>query len=200
MTPPPRHRGVRSGDRSARFGSRLCRDRDGDLQTTNRGEDWLLVEAFPRTISVAIDPHNAATVIAGTWDDWTWKAHLPTDRARLCVTGVFQPHGGGAAFTSSDGGETWHRLGNHWVGKITVDPLVPTTLYITQPIGFGGPTGIFRSTNRGDNWTAFNTGLTNLDASSVTLDATGTFLYAVTPSGIFVQELRVPARRRGAGK
>lgn len=68
------------------------------------------------------------------------------------------------------------------VGCITVDPLAPATLYV----GTQGA-GIFKSTDKGANWTAVNSGLTDLNIGTVAVDPTnpGT-VYSVTwDAGLF---------------
>ena len=50
-----------------------------------------------------------------------------------------------------------------------IDPATPTTLY--AGINYVWPTGsgVFKSTNGGDNWSAVNTGLTNLYIPTLTI-------------------------------
>jgi hypothetical protein len=54
-----------------------------------------------------------------------------------------------------------------------IDPTSPTTLYAGT---YGG--GVFKSTNGGTTWSAFNTGLTNLDVYALAINST--MLYAGT--------------------
>src|SRR5439155_26123206 len=65
---------------------------------------------------------------------------------------------------------------------LAVDPQAPTTIYAGIERG-----GVFKSTDGGESWSAFNTGLTNLFVSSVVLDPQRpTTLYAATVGGVFV--------------
>jgi photosystem II stability/assembly factor-like uncharacterized protein len=61
---------------------------------------------------------------------------------------------------------------------LAIDPAAPTTIYAgTQ----GG--GIFRSTDGGSTWTAFNTGLSNMNVTTLAISSTGTTLHAGTRGG-----------------
>jgi photosystem II stability/assembly factor-like uncharacterized protein len=60
-----------------------------------------------------------------------------------------------------------------------IDPATPTTLYAGA---WGG--GVFKSTNGGANWSAFNSGLTDTDVQALAIDpTTPTTLYAGTWGG-----------------
>jgi hypothetical protein len=68
------------------------------------------------------------------------------------------------------------------VFTLAIDPLTPTTLYAGSP-----GTGVFKSTNGGQSWSAINTGLGLLDVRALAIDPlTPTTLYASSPSkGVF---------------
>jgi photosystem II stability/assembly factor-like uncharacterized protein/surface antigen len=83
----------------------------------------------------------------------------------------------------STGDNQWVSIGPEGgpVEVLAIDPQTPSILYAGT---FGG--GIFKSTNGGTNWTAVNTGLTNLEVTSLAIDPqTPNTLYAGTGSGIF---------------
>ena len=65
---------------------------------------------------------------------------------------------------------------------LAIDPQTPTILYAGTERG-----GVFKSTDGGESWIAFNTGLTNLLVNSVVVDPQRpTTLYAGTQGGVFV--------------
>ena len=68
-----------------------------------------------------------------------------------------------------------------FIYTLAVDPVTPTILYA----GTGG--GVFKSTDGGGTWSAFNTGLTDLYVWALAIDPqTPTSLYAGTyRSGVF---------------
>ena len=87
------------------------------------------------------------------------------------------------------------------LNRITIDPRIPTTLYTTVPVGYRTPArGVLRSTDRGATWTEFNDGLTNLEATSIEIDASGSLLYTITTEGVFVYDVTAPARRRAVSR
>ena len=127
------------------------------------------------------------------------------DPARLYMSGWFAPHQahtlGPAALTSGDSGRHWQELPVGTLNRITIDPRIPTTLYTTVPVGYRTPArGVLRSTDRGATWTEFNDGLTNLEATSIEIDASGSLLYTITTEGVFVYDVTAPARRRAVSR
>ena len=84
--------------------------------------------------------------------------------------------------SASAQGETWVSIGPEGgpIYAIAVDPQTPATLYAGT---YGG--GVFKSANGGGNWTALNTGLTNMVVHAIALDpqSPGT-LYAGTEGGV----------------
>lgn len=133
---------------------------------------------------------------------WTVSVD-PSDSARLYVTGYFQPNKGPGAVTSGNGGLVWRLLPVKTTSRIIIDPLVPTTLYTTGSDTHARPEfGVLRSTDRGETWNEFNTGLpmSELNVWSLTVDQTGSLLYASTSAGVFVYEVRPQTRGRAVRK
>jgi hypothetical protein len=127
------------------------------------------------------------------------------DPARLYMTGWFGPYGahpfGPAALTSADDGRSWQEFPVATLSRITIDPRIPTMLYTTAPSApRQDARGVLRSTDRGVTWSEFNDGLTSLEATSLSMDAAGSLLYATTNEGVFVYETAVPSRRRAVSK
>src|SRR5438445_605362 len=85
---------------------------------------------------------------------------------------------------STDGGESWNALirqpGTSGVSSVVVDPVHPNVIYA----GTYGD-GVFRSADGGATWNPLNDGLTNLNISVLAIDASGNFLHAGTPAGVF---------------
>ena len=68
---------------------------------------------------------------------------------------VYAAAGGNKVYRSTNAGAAWLPLGSGLpatVGDVAVDPLMPATLYAGGGDIFGGPGGIFKSTDGGDNW------------------------------------------------
>src|SRR5258708_30852181 len=76
---------------------------------------------------------------------------------------------GGGVFKSANGGGSWDAINtglmtNTDVAALAIDPLTPTTLYAGTPLAFLGTfhsnSGVFKSTDGGESWSASSTGLT----------------------------------------
>lgn len=143
----------------------------------------------------------AQTRFGSELEPWTVSVD-PNDPARLYVTGYFQPNDGPGAVTSGDSGLHWTFLPVSTTHQIEIDPLVSTTLYTTVASYRGPARGVLRSTDRGATWNEFNAGLpaSEMEVWSLTLDKTGSVLYASTSAGVFVYESRPQQRRRSVRK
>jgi photosystem II stability/assembly factor-like uncharacterized protein len=123
--------------------------------------------------SLAIDPTNPATLYAGT--------------------------SGGGVFKSSDGGGSWTAVNTGLdttfvITALVVDPAAPAKLYAGTGLGLvsGDASGVFKSTNGGQSWTAVNAGLTSVYGSTppsvfaLAIDSSApATLYASTYGGVF---------------
>jgi photosystem II stability/assembly factor-like uncharacterized protein len=105
----------------------------GVYKSINNGSSWDLFNSGLTTTLVwtlAIDPKTPATLYAGTY--------------------------GGGVFKTTTGAETWSPasagLTDQVVLSLAVDPLTPTTLYAGT--GTNDISGVFKSINGGDTWTA----------------------------------------------
>ena len=162
----------------------------GLYKSTDGGRSWQFLTVAPESpdvSAVALDPQRPQTVYIGTGE-----------------SGVFK---------STDGGANWHQTSAGlaririkaitvtgevmWITQtvgvtaVAVDPAHPKTLYAAT-----AGSGIFRSTDAGENWHPFNAGLTVLDVMSLGIDARGRTLYAGTAGGGVVA-LRVgPSKAR----
>ncbi len=88
----------------------------------------------------------------------------------------------GSLYKSVDAGVTWTGLSTSMYGvtAIAFDPRNPDTLYAATRFQ-----GVFRSPDGGESWTPFNAGLTNLSATSLAIDPSGTVLHVGTSGGVF---------------
>ncbi len=109
--------------------------------------------------SLAIDPTNPATLYAGTLR--------------------------GGVFKSTDGGGRWTPVNTGLnttfvITALVVDPATPATLYAGTGLGpgAGDASGVFKSTNGGESWTAINIGLTSVYG----LSPPSVFALAIDPS------------------
>jgi photosystem II stability/assembly factor-like uncharacterized protein len=117
-------------------------------------------------------------------------AHTAYSNSQVIYTGSAQ----GRAMVSTNGGQTWTDitagLPNRTITSIKVDPLVPSTAYLTVS-GYG--TGhVFKTINTGATWTDISglvglpTSLPNIPTSDLLLDPNvpGT-IYVATDIGVF---------------
>jgi photosystem II stability/assembly factor-like uncharacterized protein len=120
-----------------------------------------------------ISPKNANIYYAGTDDGRLWR--------------------------SDDAGNSWQSIAAglpvRWVTRITADPDNPNAVYATLS-GFSldeHAAHVYRSTNRGDNWTAIDSNLPDVPANDIVVDPTDTYtLYLATDVGVYA------SRNRGA--
>jgi hypothetical protein len=122
------------------------------IKSADAGASWNPLFG-PPLVSLAIDPLNANTMYAGTFD-FEYFGYDGVDSRN----GVLK---------STDGGVSWSTTGlsNTAVEALVIDPLNPNILYAatkgfySEPRGFRG---LFKSTNSGVSWSAINNGLTHL--------------------------------------
>lgn len=138
----------------------------GVWRTDDGGQHWKPI--FDRQLSlgigepggIAIDPNNTSVIYVGT-------------------SGRVTRQPGAGLFKSTDAGGSWIRLGsgfpagntgnanqfaNQWINILLVDPANSNIVYL------GSTSGVFRSTDGGQNWTAGTNGFG--DARSLVIDTT----------------------------
>ncbi len=70
--------------------------------------------------------------------------------------------------------------------QLLIDPLTPATLYAVTGPHYEGSGAVYRSSNRGDDWTAVTTGLPETGVTVLAIDrSTPRALYAGTRDGVF---------------
>jgi photosystem II stability/assembly factor-like uncharacterized protein len=124
----------------------------GVYKSTDGGKNWekvLYVSDHAGAVDLAMDPSNAQTVYAATWEAWR--------------TPYFLNSGGPGChlFRTTDAGQRWDDLTRNpglptgVIGKIgiTVSPADPKTLYASVEALDGG---IFRSNDAGATWAKVN--------------------------------------------
>jgi hypothetical protein len=106
--------------------------------------------------------------------------YVGTGEANICGSGCVA---GAGVYKSTDGGDTWTKLGDGTfdglgVGAIVVKPNVPSTIYVgtttalrgmssvccsgvTRPVPGAGQWGLYKSTDGGANWTFIHNGSTD---------------------------------------
>ncbi len=159
-------------------GSTEFSDKTGDGQgvykSKNRGKTWKKINRGLGTVeinTISIDPKNSKILYLGTDDDGVYK--------------------------SVNGGNLWKRLtvqglpDSYGVGDIAIDPKNHNIVYIAtvdyfrlfNSRGLVGDHGVYRSTNGGKTWEAFNDGLNHKGAFSLELDSKRNVLYVGTRGG-----------------
>lgn len=132
--------------------------RNGLYRSTDGGTNWTALDSALSGTSIwilAIDPDTPATLYAGTGK------------------GVFQ---------STDSGSHWRQLGiavGSVIHAVAVDPATPSTVYVGTTTS-----GVWRSTDRGMNWTHVYSGLTELTVYALVVDPSNpSTIYAGTYEG-----------------
>jgi photosystem II stability/assembly factor-like uncharacterized protein len=150
---------------------------DGIFKSIDGGFSWVDVNSglpgenvvHGRSVfSIAIDPKNPDTLYIGL----SWKEANNTYR--------------GGLFKRTEGGTSWKQLSlglpeGTYFGPLAIDPRNAGTVYV------GTETGVMRSTDGGENWSAVNSGLAGISVTSLTIDSQDpNTVYAGTAAGLFV--------------
>ena len=149
-------------------------DGEGVFKSTDRGESWKSINNGLDTLEtnvLVVDPNNSDILYLGTDDDGLYK--------------------------SINGGESWEKIDipliefAFGVGDIAVDPEDSDVVYIASvdyyrlanDRGVLGDYGVFKSTDGGETWSDFNTGLNHLGVFTLELNPESRILYAGTRGG-----------------
>jgi photosystem II stability/assembly factor-like uncharacterized protein len=128
----------------------------GVYRSTNAGSTWekvLFVSDSAGAIDVVMDPSNPNLLLAAMWQRVRSPGYGQSETSFGPLSGIFK---------STDGGDTWNKLGpanglpseNSGVGRIglAISQSSPNIIYAIYTDG-GYYTGLYKSTNSGDNWT-----------------------------------------------
>lgn len=142
--------------------------------------------AGPPTVIASIDGVNnpGARVVLTKDAGATWapiKQGLPPDLVISALAAGPLPNGAnqrplflaGSAgvFKSDDGGQSWGQLSGlppQGYGSLALSPADPQIVYVGSDGGGGGNGGVWRSTDRGGNWTQIPNGLAEKGVTAVT--------------------------------
>ena len=143
--------------------------------------------AAPPTIIASIDgvnnPGSRLVTSKDAGANWTpIKQGVPSDIViSALATGVL-PNGATArpvflagsagVFKSDDGGQSWGQLSGlpaQGYGSLALSPADPQVLYVGSDGGGSGNGGVWRSTDRGGNWTPILTGLAEKGVTAVSV-------------------------------
>lgn len=124
----------------------------GLYRTEDGGATWKKVLAGDNgrtgTVDVAIDPKNPKRLIAANWD----HQRFPDSKDYVGV--------GSGVYRSTDGGDTWARVGNGLIGPnpllgrigVAIDPQNPDNVYAIGSGGVGNHLAFFKSTDFGSTF------------------------------------------------
>ena len=173
--------------------------RSGAFVSTDASGTWRAIGLADtgQVQALAADPSDALTVYAGTIPSGLYKSRNgggtwsltsltdsvyaiaidPTDSSRLYAA---TSGGIGSVSKSVDGGATWTRVFENPshvspVTEVAVDPSNPSRVYA----GGDSVESVFRSTDGGQTWALFDSGLPNVQVGFA-IDPSGTILYART--------------------
>jgi hypothetical protein len=177
----------------------------GDIfKSSDGGKTWLSIGgslADARVHALAIDPTTPATIYAGTRTTGVVKttnagaAWAATTLTKVFVTAlavdsqtpstIYAGTDASGFYKSVDSGTSWSAANNGLVTSaihsIVVDPLTPSTVYVTTGAG------IYKSTDGAATWNSINSGLFDPNVNAILISPTNpNVLYAATNSvGVF---------------
>jgi len=171
-------------------------DYGGVFKSTDSGSSWNPTGLTDTDIrALAIDPSNPLTIYAGTYSGVlksvdSGEIWFQTSLKDILVPALaVDPYGiiyagtwGGGVVKSTNTGKTWNETGlsTGLMKTLVIDPLDRNIIYA------GATNGVYKSTNYGTDWPAFNTGLTNTNVHALAIDPVNpSTIYAGTGNGVF---------------
>jgi len=146
----------------------------GIFKTADSGNSWEELDIHTPVYTLLIDSLQPKTIYAGSDFDLGYYG------------------GGGGLFKSDDGGQTWNKNPKNFGGSVValaLDPKDSSTLYLGTAQGFGfnaGPRPLFKSTDRGETWTALGGGAVVYGINAIVVDPLfDGRIYVATPTGVF---------------
>lgn len=166
-------------------------------KSQDSGQTWEVppAEFFVLSDSLAVAPGGDSLYLGGLdglfhsqdgGKTWEIVASLATSVSLVSIASGESPSVyavGDHLYRSTDDGRSWDPLPDPQalagIRSLVFDPHLPRLMFA------GTTVGVFRSDDAGDNWTALNTGLTDLNVTALALDADTLILYAGGTSGVF---------------
>ncbi len=152
--------GENNSQRSVSFGDGVYRSRDGGKSWKNVG-----LKESEHIGMIAVHPEDSNTVFVAAQGP-LWSAG-----------------GDRGLYRTTDGGENWERVlhisDDTGVNEVHIDPEDPDTLYasawqrrrhVWTQINGGPESGLYKSTDGGENWRKINSGLPKVDLGRIGLD------------------------------
>jgi hypothetical protein len=156
---------------------------NGVYKSTNNGDNWVNIggAAFAKGLQF----NSSGDLFLASWGGGFWKlpagdtvwVNLTSNIGASWIWTLFIDSNDyiyAEGKRSEDNGETWIQMGNTGHGASSYAENSVGELFCGT-MNFGS--GVFRSTDNGDNWTAINTGLPSLDIRSIAIDSDD-YLYA----------------------
>jgi photosystem II stability/assembly factor-like uncharacterized protein len=104
--------------------------------------------------------------------------HTDENRVVVCYGGINVAGATGHVFISTNGGNTWTDISGNLpdisVNGVAFDPTAPNTIYV------GTDAGVYRTTNLGANWEAFDNGIPNVIITDLHVDVVNNLLFVST--------------------
>jgi photosystem II stability/assembly factor-like uncharacterized protein len=167
----------------------------GIFQSTNAGENWTQVDTLPNnTVVLCLATGPGGIILAGTNDSGIFRStdggshwtqigtslfsinSLRITRSGIAFAGCEGIYGGGV-YRSIDNGNTWFKVGLNRISVLSIVDDLEGKLYAGTTYS-----GVYLSTNSGDNWTQVNSGLTHSIVNALAIDPGG-YIFAGTSGG-----------------
>ncbi len=188
----------------------LCAAFDGGIRRSiDNGVTWFTVlpDFGIDGESISYDPSHPDTMYAGNFFDGvvyrssnrglTWT-QMGTSASFLCALAVRPDSGNillagtgdGRISKSTDGGATWRQVkegGSQEIPRIVVSEANPMILYGTGYAGSPASTGIWKSTDGGENWflTSLHESVWAVDVDNTNADVVYAGTFDLTPAAIY---------------
>jgi photosystem II stability/assembly factor-like uncharacterized protein len=151
----------------------------GLFKSVNAGQSWrpigqALETGCPLVSALAIDPRDGRTLLVGFYE-------------------FFHPwYDCGENFLTRDGGSTWQTVTDFpGAASFVFDPANPSTVYASVGRSFPETSAVLVSVDGGSTWEEMSA----QPAESLTIDSSGSQLYASTLAGVFDYEVPSPGAR-----
>jgi photosystem II stability/assembly factor-like uncharacterized protein len=178
-------------------------------KTTDGGTTWLrdtLTTTYCMCYALAIDRSNTNIVFAGGYNGLLYKSTDAGSTWFLSNTGLSgtindikigstkasTTYAGSSSgvFKSTNGGSSWTNTGCTNVYDVLINPTNENEIYAATY------TGVYKSTTGGGGWTLMNTGLTNINTTSLGIYANNYLFVGTDGSGMYRWNIMVGAEEQ----